>query len=273
MLATTSHPTNLNDVQSGNLSGFLIEEPAEVYHAKAKEYLSSHQLGDFRGCPQLYHHKKLGIISDEDRPAYVLGRAVHSLTFGRARGVRVGVYRWEGRSTRKPAHHSARAPKLTLSGRATQTKEVLTDAQYALANFMAASVHGHPYAAELLSSGDPERVVRTSYCGLPCQIRMDWFDSQAGIVDLKTCDDLTWFEADARRYGYGHQAAFYRAVLAQVVGVWAPFHFIAVEKKPPYRAGVWKASENTLSAKQRENDAAIERLKRCRRARPVAHRL
>ncbi len=51
--------------------GVILQEPAEIYHAKAREYLSSHQLGDFRRCPALYHKKKLGLVPDEDRPAYV----------------------------------------------------------------------------------------------------------------------------------------------------------------------------------------------------------
>ena len=34
------------------------------------------------------------------------------------------------------------------------------------------------------------------------------------IFELKTADDLTWFEADSRRYGYAHQLAFYRSILA-----------------------------------------------------------
>ena len=84
-----------------------------------------------------------------------------------------------------------------------------------------------------------------------------------GIVDFKTCDDLTWFEADARRYGYAHQLAFYRAVLAQVIGIVMPAYIIAVEKKEPFRAGVWRISEDTLAQAQKENEAAIERMKRC----------
>ncbi len=48
----------------------IIRESAEEYHAKAKEYLSSHHLSDFRKCPALYRKKKLGLIEDEDRPAY-----------------------------------------------------------------------------------------------------------------------------------------------------------------------------------------------------------
>ena len=42
--------------QSPSMS-FLIHESAEEYHAKAKHYLSSHQLADFRKCPQLYYRK------------------------------------------------------------------------------------------------------------------------------------------------------------------------------------------------------------------------
>jgi len=57
--------------------------------------------------------------------------------------------------------------------------------------------------------------------------------------------------------------AFYRAVLRQVIAVAMPVYLIAVEKKEPFRAGVWKLSDQLLAQAQRENEAAIERLKRC----------
>ena len=60
-------------------TSFLIRESAEAYHAQATDHLSSHALADFRRCPQLFHQKRTGIIVDEDRPAYVVGRAVHTL--------------------------------------------------------------------------------------------------------------------------------------------------------------------------------------------------
>ena len=58
---------------------FLIREPAEGYHAKSREHLSSHALADFRHCPLLYRRKQLGLIPDTDRPAYQIGRAAHTL--------------------------------------------------------------------------------------------------------------------------------------------------------------------------------------------------
>ena len=57
---------------------FLIREPADVYHAKSRQFLSSHKLADFRRCPLLYRRKQLGLIDDVDRPAYLVGRAAHN---------------------------------------------------------------------------------------------------------------------------------------------------------------------------------------------------
>jgi len=59
--------------------GFLVRESAEVYQAKAAEYLTSYRLADFRRCPLLYRKKNLGLVEDEDRPAFLVGRALHTL--------------------------------------------------------------------------------------------------------------------------------------------------------------------------------------------------
>jgi RecB family exonuclease len=45
--------------------------------------LSSHLLADFRRCPLLYYRKRLGLVPDEDRPAYLLGHAAHTLILER----------------------------------------------------------------------------------------------------------------------------------------------------------------------------------------------
>ena len=68
--------------ESGALAGdlgFLIWESAEVYHAQAGAFLSSHQLAEFRRNPLLFHKKEIGLVRDEDRPAYLIGRAAHVL--------------------------------------------------------------------------------------------------------------------------------------------------------------------------------------------------
>ena len=43
---------------------FIVDIPADEYHADAQagRFLSSHLLGDFRSCPQLYRKKLYGEI-------------------------------------------------------------------------------------------------------------------------------------------------------------------------------------------------------------------
>ena len=247
---------------AATLTSVIVREPADEYHAKAKEHLTSHQLGDFRKCPLLYRKRKQGLLAEENRPAYLIGRAVHTLVLeGHERFDQEYVI--GGPVNPKTGMPFGPNTKAFAEWAASHGKPVLTDAQFDLVLKIADGVRAHQIASELLSEGIPEGVVRAEYCGLPCQIRMDWFDPHRGIADLKTCDDLTWFEVDAKRHGYVHQVAFYRAVLRQVISLPMPVYFIAVEKKEPFRCGVWKLHEDSLAQAQRENEAAIERLKLC----------
>jgi hypothetical protein len=243
----------------------LIRESAETYHAKASEYLSSHQLGNFRKCPLLYHRKRIGLIQDEERPAYLVGRAAHTLILeGRARFE--AEYAVGGPVNPRTGEPFGTSTKAFAEWAAVQGKPVLTAEQVALVEAMNAGVREHELAVVLLTQGVAEGVCRAEYCGVPCQIRIDYFSpaSGGGIVDLKTCDDLTYFEADARRYGYAYQMAFYRAVLAAACrGELFPVHIIAIEKKPPFRCGVWRFHDDALASAQRENEAAIARLREC----------
>ena len=240
---------------------FTRETEAE-YRAHAKTHLTSHALADFRKCPLLYRQKQLGIIPDIDSQAYLVGRAAHTLILeGRER------YKTEyaigGPINPKTGQPFGANTKAFAEWAAQQNKDVLTCEQAALVEAMVASVRGHDLARELLAEGIAEGVIRTKYCGRPCQARLDFFNPQRGIVDLKTCDDLTWFEADARRFSYANQFAFYHALIMRTTDEDAPVHVIAVEKKPPYRCGVWQMSAQTLTVARRENEAAIARLGEC----------
>lgn len=257
----TSTAQYASKCETCNPSDVLIREPASVYHAKAKEFLSSHQLGDFRRCPQLYHKKKLGLIVDEDRPAYVIGRAVHTLAL-EGRMQFNNEYAVGGPINPKTGSPFGTKTKAFAEFSAECGKEVLADSQYALINSMASSVVSHPRAAELLRSGVAEGVIRTTYVDTPAQGRFDWFTGQE-IVDLKTADTIDYFEADARRYQYLHQLAFYRYLMYRETGVRFPCYFIVVEKREPFRTGVWGVLEHALDSAERENAAAVERLKKC----------
>jgi hypothetical protein len=241
----------------------LLIEPDALYRVQAKTNLSSHALADFRACPLLYHHKQIGLIPDSDSTAFLVGRATHVLALeGRAAyeaGFAVG-----GPINEKTGKPFGRDTKAFAEWAAGCAKPVLSQDQADLVEALADSVLRHPVAALLLCDGVAERVARLSYAGVPCQGRFDWIAPQFGLVDLKTCDDLTWFEHDARRFGYAHQMAFYRALLREACGESLPVTMIAVEKRAPYRCGVWQISDQVLDAAERENLAAMRQLEHCR---------
>jgi len=244
---------------------FLKREPAEVYHAKAKDYLSSHALADFRRCPLLFRRKEQGLIPDRNSAAFLLGRAAHTLILeGRERFER--EYAVGGPVNPRTGQLFGSATKAFAEWAERIGKPVLADADAALIEQMAASVSEHLFARELLREGVAERVVRVRYGGHDCQARIDWVNPllDRGIVDLKTCDRLDGFEFDIDAYRYVHQLAFYRALVGRACGASLAVHIVAVEKRDPFRCGVWQIAEAALDQAQRENEAAMDELARCR---------
>ena len=239
----------------------LINEPADVYHDKAKQYLSSHQLIDFMRCPYLYAKKRAGLIADMDSPAYFLGRATHTRIL-EGTDVYEKEYAVGGPINPTTGKPFGSTTKKFLEWQEAQQKPVIPLEKAALVESMNAGVRMNPNACELLSQGKAEGVVRATYHDFPCQIRIDWLNPQFGIVDLKTCDDLTWFESDARKFHYVHQLAFYQNVLDQVTEQLVPVYIIAVEKKEPFRCGVWQVPSETLLQARAENEAAMARLRK-----------
>ena len=251
---------------------FLVDIPADAYHESARKgrYLSSHLLNDFRKAPRLYRKKMTGEIEPGDSAAYQMGRAVHPLILeGR------GKFDEEFLISEGPINAKTGEPfgKLTKAYRewaAAQSLPVVSGAEFNFMTQLQRSVWLHPVAAELLAEGVSEQTVRTNYCGEMCQIRMDWFrDSYNGqpvICDLKTCENLDYFESDCRKYGYPHQMAFYKRVLETASdGELKPdVYFIAVEKREPYRCGVWKLTDALLESCAVSNERAIEELRECR---------
>ena len=242
---------------------FLIREPAEVYHARAAEFLSSHRLAEFRRNPPLFHQKELGLLRDEDRPAYVIGRAVHVLIL-EGREAYEHAYAFGGPVNPRTGERFGSRTKAFQEWADAQGKPVLDDEQAVLVENLNAGVRAHEQATALLAEGVAEGVVRTEYCGVPCQARIDWLSPGRGIIDVKTCDDIDYFESDARRFGYPFQLAFYRSLLAIATGSTPTAHLVAVEKASPHRCGVWRLGESLLGTAQSENERTIGRLKVCR---------
>lgn len=245
--------------------GFLLREPWNVYHAQGADHLTSHALRDFRLCPLLYRHKQVGRITDKDDKALPIGRATHVLALE-------GRSRYQGEfvvgpplnpKTGKPPRSNSKVYKEWAR---KQTRTVLSHSESATVEQAAAAVHAHLFARELFTEGIGEGVVRCDYAGHRCQARLDWINPLPGrgIVDLKTCAEIDTLEAAARALGYIHQLAFYRVLVARVSGRILPAYLVAVEKREPFRCGVWQVAPRALDEAQVENERAMRDLKGCR---------
>ncbi len=242
--------------------------PADEYHAASRsgQYMSSHLLADFRESPELYRRKTNGEIAETESPALALGRAAHCLILEGRAAFDGQFLVADGPLNPRTNEPYGKSTKAYADWLASQTKEIVNLKDFGFIVKLQKSVWTHPMAFELLDDGVPEATIRVNYCGVPCQIRMDWFSPEHGIVDLKTCDSLKWFEADCRRFGYIHQMAFYRAVFREATGEDVRVHLVAVEKNEPFSTGVWKLAEEALDLAEEINKAALARYRECLRS-------
>lgn len=243
-------------------TNFILNIPAEEYHKASAEgkFLSSHLLGDYRLCPELYRRKITGELVQEETTAYHIGRAAHALILEGQAAFDEQFLVSDGPVNPKTGEPFGKTTKTYLDWVALQDKDIVSSKDYGFIDKLRGAVRAHKEASALLYGGQSEGTVRADYCGIPCQIRMDYFSPITGLIDLKTCEDLTWFERDFKRYGYAFQLAFYRAILRIHTKEDVPVHVIAVEKREPYRVGVWRLCDSLLNDAERVNVAAIKRL-------------
>ena len=255
--------TTTQDGDRSKYASIIIDVPEDEYHQATRDgtFLSSHMLAEYRDSPLIYHKKMTGAIPQPDSQAFLIGRAAHCLILEGPAAFASRFLVSDGPVNPKTNEPYGRYTKTYAEWAEQQAKPIISAEDYQQIMRMRDAVAAHKGASVLLSEGRPESVVRTVYGGTPCQIRIDWFSEWHGIVDLKTCDDLDHFRSLALYcYRYQYQLAFYRSVLTAAGGDIVPVHIIAVEKKEPFRVGVWVLDPDMLSERAEENEAAIARL-------------
>ena len=225
--------------------------------------LSATRLAAFRKCEALF------LLDDEreETAAQLVGKAAHCLVL-EGRAAYEARYAEEGPINPKTEAPYGADTKACQEWQKATGKEVLGYKNAAVVEAMAESVKAHAEAQRLLEWGSPELWIEARVHGVDAHGRIDWLTGQAQLViaEYKTCEDLDNFESDARRFGYIHQTAFYRSMLASKEGL-DPLEiqcsFIVSEKSKLRRCGVWHIGQGVLGQAQLENEAAIDRLKVC----------
>ncbi len=222
-----------------------------------KPGVSSHALADFRRRGPLFYYRKhvQKVIPDQDSEAYAFGRAVHCLTLeGDAAFARRFVVAPTEHLTPSGELSSKKDTKAWLSEQGNVDIITPNDAR-AVAGVAKAS-RAHPEVARLLASGRAEvEKYSTHRTGLALKGKADWCCANGDGLDLKTCWNLDEFRADALKYGYAEQMAFYRMLFG-----WDRVHLVAVEKAEPFRVRVFRLTDACLTAAAQRNDAALVEL-------------
>lgn len=250
----------------------LHRESDEDYHSQSRNgaYMSSHLLAEFRRCPYQYWRIIHGLAEPRKSSAFTVGRAVHTMLLE-------GIEEFQRRfATDAPINQKTGQPyggntnkyrdwKAVME---EQGRAVLTPSEARLVHCVTESAGRHPAVQTILSSGMAEGVLRSTLEHVPAQIKIDWYTENTicegpALIDLKTTDDLDYFKHDARRYGYMHQFAFYRSVVATVCGDVFPVYVIAVEKKEPYRCGIWAVPTTNLELASAQNSEALRQYREC----------
>lgn len=240
----------------------LTHESEEDYRANSRRFLDGEQLGEFRENAFLFHKRQAGLLpptyrrdADVDLAAQIrilYGRECYRNQYALAAPVNP--------QNGKPFSEYSAEYRLWAS---QQTKPVLTPDQAELVEHLAFGYLSHDGAKDLLSNGIPHGIVRSQYCGVPCQSRIDWLNPKRGIVAIVTCDFFRWRDSHIRDGGLLHQLAFQQALLAQVTGRRVPAYVIALEKQVPHRCGVWAISRRLLRKARKDNEKSLAKLQEC----------
>lgn len=157
--------------------------------------MSSHLLADFRESPELYRRKTNGEIAEAESPALALGRAAHCLILEGRAAFDGQFLVADGPVNPKTGEPYGKATRTYAEWLAAQTREIVSQKDYGFIAKLRKSVLTNSTACGLLGTGVSEATVRAEYCGVPCQIRMDWLSPKHGIVDLKTCVSIFTLES------------------------------------------------------------------------------
>jgi exodeoxyribonuclease VIII len=148
--------------------------------------------------------------------------------------------------------------------------EVLTAADFAVCEGVAAAVRRHPRIGKLLA-GDGENELTVVWddpaTGVRCKARIDRLKRGFGgiLVDLKSTTDARAdaFERKAFEMGYYRQAGFYQDALRAHGIETGHMVIVAVEKEPPFAVAGYRLAESAADAGREELRGLLARYAEC----------
>lgn len=222
---------------------------AADYHASRS--LSKSGLDQFRKSPAHFRAWQDGDAKQESTPAMEFGTAAHMAVLE----PELFIQKY------KPFN----GDKRTKEGKAIW-QAILDSGHTPLAaetwdsiNCLAASVHAHPAAAQLIHRIEPETSWFDNWNGIEVKARLDGIGDDY-IIDLKTTQDASpsAFAKSVAQFRYHVQAAWYQ----RITGI-RRFVFIAAEKEPPFGIACYELDQQAIDLGNEIIDAQLATFREC----------
>jgi len=246
--------------------GKILNEPFADY--LATDCVGSHRINDVLPRPRVYFEKHIAKQHGEraDTPAFLFGRLFHCLALeGEAEMVKRFVVAPDVDRRTKAGKEEFAAFQAQAGGR-----DIVKQADIDLAWQMVAGIRAKPAAVAMQARGSPEVTFRHQLASFAVQARVDWFDGEdpAGplCINVKTVETLEDFDAQFCKFHYYRGDAFYRLVVAKVLGVEPTVPQmvnLVVEKSPPYECAIRVPDAESLDVGSREVMQRLAVIARC----------
>lgn len=246
----------MNDIEFNKLT----TAPYDVYCAD-KVHLTRSRLLDFIKSPALYNMN----LKYDDSSNRVIRRAAHVRCL-EGRAAYEQVYAVGGPVNPGTGKPYGTTSKAFIDWAALQVKQILSEEQDAMIERMATGFDYRMVDEAIAAPGKCGVVVRGDYYGVLCQTQIDWLNQEYGIMEFETCDDLDDFQYAVKRGNYLIKYAFTRGLIEQQVGVSVPITVVAVEKRAPFRCGVWMITNSSIDRAEERIVNALEALGDCQTA-------
>ena len=238
------------------LPGIYGDIPEDDYHASPGVSVSRLKL--FKEAPAKVR------VPRADRPALRFGRLGHlAILQPHLLEDRYHVVDLERISAREKATKDAMA--------AAGGRELVKRADWDTARAMRDAIQAHPTLREWFGAPEDLTVESSFYwtdpvTGLLCRGRADGIRRSWRVcLDLKCVEDASpeGFAKTVGSYDYHMQDAHYRAGIAATWGELDRFYFIAIEKEPPFLAGIYELMPQAQELGRLEVMANLEGWARC----------
>lgn len=267
---TIEKPVNLRPIakvapvialESGGPIAKRIDMTNEEYHSD-RTAVSSSGLKELLRSPMHFQHYLNG--ERQEREVFRLGTAIHAALL-------------------EPDRFAAEYLIAPDKGRSKDSKAAyeefikqhpgayfISQSEMDMINGIAEQVSKHSYASELLKLGVAEQSFfwTDEETGILCKCRADLLAAPFAILDVKSMEDASResFSRSCANYNYDLSAAMYQEGIEIVTGESLEFAFLAVEKKAPHGAALYRASEEFLEKGRARFRRALRILQDCRDA-------